>query len=120
MVPIPEGVERSEGEPDDDDGITAPMDADGGVGGASFQICTGNRAGFGGPAVGVDVSGSVGGRGSGSKTGSGSKGKGKEREVDVEDSPRQSEIEREIVELTRRFERKQLARKMQNETNVNH
>jgi len=121
MVPIPEGVERSEGEPDDDDGITAPMDRDGGVGGASFERWTGNQAGLGGPTTnatfGVDLNGSASGSMSGCKTGSGSKVKGEERDGDVGDSPRQSEIEREIVELTRRFERKQLARKMQSETN---
>ncbi|TVY24630.1 hypothetical protein LHYA1_G006402 [Lachnellula hyalina] len=136
MVPIPEGVERSDGEPDDDDGLgvgVVPRDKDGGVGGASTLIqWTGNRAGlereWGGEGGGM-MGREVGGAGDGSGSGSGSRGKGKGKETEkiadvdwnvnvgagVEESQRQGEIEREIVEMTRRFERKQMAKKMQSE-----
>ncbi|TVY94123.1 hypothetical protein LAWI1_G000498 [Lachnellula willkommii] len=137
MVPIPEGVERSEGEPDDDDGIgVAPRDAEGGVGGASFLSWTAGRAGLGGgeypltsagvgSGVGVGVGAGLNGSGGMGKANGNGNGKGKEKlaavdadvgvGVGVEESPRQGEIEREIVEMTRRFERKQMAKKMQSE-----
>lgn len=138
MVPIPEGVERCEGEPDDDGGIgVAPRDAEGGVGGASFLNWTGNRAGLerggalgypltsAGVGSGVGVGADFNGSGGMGKANGNGNGKGKERltpvDVDaddgvgVEESRRQDEIEREIVEMTRRFERKQMAKKMQSE-----
>jgi len=107
MVPIPEGVERHEGEPPDDEQPGTPRDADGGVGGGS--VWTGGVTGLGnGNGGGFYACGSP----------SEGKGKGKGKEVEREAPIRASDVEKEIMLMTRRLEEKQLARKKASEADL--
>jgi hypothetical protein len=103
MVPIPEGVERHEGEPPDD-GPGTPKDAEGGVGGASVNVIWNG----GEKSLGRDGDG----RGF-YACGSPSKGKGKEIERE-----RTGDVERDIMMLTKRLEEKQEARRKASEADL--
>lgn len=110
MVPIPEGVERDDGEPDDDN-LYGPRDVDGGVGGASFERgeCPSTSAGT-----------SLGGLEGDSASGGGDSRKQAEEEELEDPTSRPNDIEREIVELTKRLEEKQLAKKIASESVSKH
>lgn len=102
---------RWDGEPSDDD-VHGPRDDEGGVGGGGKGKRTRRMSG-------TTASGSRSVLGVEGTEGTGSKAVGAAAEKKREgfglevDTLAQSDVEREIVEMTRRFERKQLARRME-------